>query len=104
MKSISRCVSDSLTTELARKRNADESAEMIRSSLVEVGTWSRPLVLEVVLTKTAMAWWCKIEVSKQIEDGSVIDADEFICGGETIIRWDAIAEAIVDKVSPYVNR
>ena len=105
MKSIEKCVAEAIVNELMNIRHEDMTKKVIHSTPVEIGTFSRPLVLEVKLEAIAMAWWCKITISKQIEDGRVIDSEEFICGGVNgPIRFDAVIEAIRDKVSPYLCR
>lgn len=103
MKTIEKCVAESIVNELMNIRHEDMTKKLIYSTPVEVGSFSRPLALQVKLEQIAMAWWCKITISKQIEDGKVVDSEEFICGGVYgPIRFDAIIEAIRDKVSPYL--
>ena len=88
-------------SDLYSARWADAKSDYIRSTPRQIG--DRPYVVEVLVRKIAMAWWCEITISKQIEDGCVVDHDEFICGGANgPIRWDAVKEAVRDKVSPYL--
>ena len=103
MKSIEKCVAQSVVNDLMTIRHEDMSKKLICGEPVEIGSFSRPLVLEVKLEAIAMAWWCKITVSKQMDDGRVIDSAEFICGGVNgPIRFDAVIEAIRDVISKYI--
>ena len=103
MKTIEKCVAESIAHELMNIRHEDMSKKMIHSTPVECGSFSNPLAIEVKLEAIAMAWWCKITVSKQMDDGRVIDSAEFICGGiNGPIRFDAIIEAIRDVISKYI--
>jgi hypothetical protein len=83
-------------------RIADMSADTIHSEAEEIGSWARPLALQVKVTRKATEWRCTIEISKMIEDGRLIESTSFVCGGANgPIRWDAVIEAIVDIAAPY---
>lgn len=103
MKTLEKCVAESIVNELMNIRHEDMTKKLIHSTPVEIGSFSRPLALEVKLQAVAMAWWCRIEISKLIEDGRVVDSAEFICGGiNGPIRFDAVIEAIRDVISKYI--
>lgn len=90
-----------IVSKMVELRWADKDAKCIRSGAYQIG--DKPFVVEAVVRKIAMSWWCNIEISKQLDDGRIIDQEEFICGGVYgPIRWDAVIEGIRDLVSPYL--
>ena len=100
MVSITKCVAAAMVQDL--KNKSEMARQFYYAEPVAIGSWSLPLALDAKFNKTSKGYWkLTIEVSKQLDDGRVIDTAsvEFEDG----IRWGAVGHAIVDMATKYVQ-